>query len=429
MATCRSTALDPGVFVAIDVAKHQHQALIETPNGKRRSLAFANSRAGFAQLAGELKRHRLPVDAAFEATGDYHRALASFLHQCGFRLHLVSSVATARTREALYNSWDKNDPKDAQVILHLLKTGATQVFHDAFLSGYNDLQELASTYYQAGRRKVAIYNALMTHYLPIYFPEAKPYMCTSRSTWLIRLLAMTPCPSAVLKYSKSDFIKAASAIQHKKFDRSRWLSDFYESAKTSIGVPIVEDSTSITMFRFVLSEYLHACEIRASLETQALERLNGNADFQRLQTIPGVGPVLALTIMAESGDLRRFGHYRQYLKYCGFDLCTDQSGRSRGSSRLSKRGNGRLRYAFWMAGVVAIRRRENSFRAKFERYVSADPRNADLKRKACTAVAAKVARVAYGLLKAGVDYRRFHELAIPSGRTSLTTALEAATTS
>jgi len=429
MATCHLSAQEPVVLVAIDVAKHQHQALIETPNGKRRTLAFANSRKGFAELADELKRQHLPVHAAFEATGDYHRALASFLYQCGFELHLVSSVATARTREALYNSWDKNDPKDAQVILHLLKTGATQVFHDPFVRGYNDLQELASTYYQAGRRKVAIYNALITHYLPIYFPEAEPYMCTSRSSWLIRLLLIAPCPSAVLAYSKGSFIKAASAIQHRKFDRTRWLSDFYESARTSIGVPILERSTSIAMFRFVLSEYLHACEIRERLQAQALERLGDNPDFQRLQTIPGIGPILALTIMAESGDLRRFGHYRQYLKYCGLDLCTDQSGRSRGSSRLSKRGNGRLRYAFWMAGVVAVRRRENSFRAKFERYVSADPRNADLKRKAYTAVTAKVARVAYGLLKAGVDYRRFHELAIPSGRTSLTRAFEAATTS
>jgi len=358
-----------------------------------------------------------------------HRGLAWFLQKHGFRLYLVSSVATARTREALYNSWDKNDPRDAQVILHLLKTGGTQTFHDPYVSGYNDLLELAGTYYQAGRRKVALYGALTTHYLPIYFPEAEPYMCTSRSTWLIRLLLMTPCPAAVLKYSKPEFIKAASEIQHRKFDRIRWLSDFYEAAKTSIGVPVLEDSTSITMFRLVLSEYLHACEVREQLEHQALDRLGGNQDFQRLQTIPGIGPILGLIIMAESGDLRRFGHYRQYLKYCGFDLCTDQSGRSRGASRLSKRGNGRLRYAYWLAAVNAIRRRENSFRAKFERYVSADPRNADLKRKAYTAVAAKVARVAYGLLKAGVDYRHFHELAIPSGRTSLTTALEAHATS
>jgi transposase len=419
----------PAVFAGVDVAKERHQVLIDVPGRKRRSVTIPNSRSGFTDLVRELKRHNLPVHVALEATGDYHRALASFLHQNGIRLHLASSVATARTREALHNSWDKNDPKDAQVILHLLKGGTVQIFHDPFINGYNDLQELANTYYQAGRRKTAIYNTLMTHYLPVYFPEAEAYMCSSRSPWLIRLLVMTPCPSAVLKYSKNAFIKAASAIDHRKYDRVRWLADFYEAAKTSIGVPISEKSTSIAMFRFVLSEYLHTCDIRDRLQTAALERLGGDQDFRRLQTIPGIGPILALTVMAESGDLRRFQHYRQYLRYCGLDLCTDQSGRFRGTSHLSKRGNGRLRYVFWMAGVVAVRMRENSFRAKFERYTSADPKNSDLKRKAYTAVAAKMARVVYGVLKAGVDYRRFHEPAIPSGGTSLTTALEAATTS
>ena len=48
------------------------------------------------------------------------------------------------------------------------------------------------------------------------------------------------------------------------------------------------------------------------------------------------------------------------LKYCGFDLCTAQSGQFRGTTRLSKRGNARLRYAFWMAGTVAIRMQQNS---------------------------------------------------------------------
>src|SRR4051812_19274822 len=47
-------------------------------------------------------------------------------HSEGFELQLISSLALARTREAMHNSWDKNDPKDAQVILHLLKSGLTQ---------------------------------------------------------------------------------------------------------------------------------------------------------------------------------------------------------------------------------------------------------------------------------------------------------------
>jgi len=81
--------------------------------------------------------------------------------------------------------------------------------------------------------------------------------------------------------------------------------------------------------------------------------------------VPGIGPILAMLILAEAGDLRRFGQVRQFLKYWGFDLCTEQSGQFRGTTHLSKRGNARLRYACWMAGAVAVRMQQNSFRRKF----------------------------------------------------------------
>jgi len=45
----------------------------------------------------------------------------------------VSSVAWVRTGDALNDSWDKNDPKDAQVILHMLQIGLVQFFHDCWL--------------------------------------------------------------------------------------------------------------------------------------------------------------------------------------------------------------------------------------------------------------------------------------------------------
>lgn len=429
MKTFPTPASGPVVLAAVDIAKSSQQALIESPSGRRKKLSFANSREGFDQFCRELERYKCEAHVAFEATGDYHRGLAAFLSSRGIRLHLVSSIATHRTREALYNSWDKNDPKDAQVILHLLKTGGAQIYHDPFTNGYNDLQELSNTYRQVSLRKTRIYHTIVTHFLPMYFPEADQFINSSRSDWFFRLLIMAPCPSAIVTLSKKEFIKAASAIQYRKFDRDRWLGDFYDTAKKSVGVPIPADCVAMQTFRLVLTDYLHVCKAREDLEAAAAIHLQDHPDFKRLQTIPGIGPVLALTILAESGDLRRFNHYRQFLKYCGLDLCTDQSGAFRGTTRLSKRGNARLRYAFWLAAVIAINKRENTFRGKFERYVRNDPKNADLKRKAYTAAAAKMARVAYGLIKTGTDYRRFYDAAVPSGRTPSPRAVEAHATS
>ena len=54
------------------------------------------------------------------------------------------------------------------------------------------------------------------------------------------------------------------------------------------------------------------------------------------------------------------------------EIAFEATGQFRGTTRLSKRGNARLRYAFWMAGTVAIRMQQNSFRRKFEDYVRPD---------------------------------------------------------
>ena len=165
----------------------------------------------------------------------------------------------------------------------------------------------------------------------------------------------------------------------------------------------------MSTFKLQLERYLELSERRSALEVLADETLSNRDDYQRLRTIPGIGPINALIILAESGDLRRFRHYRQYLNFCGFNLSAVQSGQQQGRYKLSKRGNARLRYAYWLAAVNAVRQRENSFRYKYERYIKKDPENADLKRKARVAVACKVARVAHALVKQKTEYRGFYE--------------------
>lgn len=348
---------------------------------------------------------------AFEATGNYHRTIAYHLHLHGFELKLISSIASAKTREAMFNTWDKNDRKDTQVILHLLKTGLTQIYHDPLINNYNDVQELSKTHEQVSLRKVKVQHAIFTHYIPLYFPEAQKYFHSSRAKWFSNLLLKFLMPSSITKYTQEEFTQAAWDTAGRKVGKLNWLADFYHAAKNSIGIPISEDLQACKMFRIILQEHLDLCQLREKIELSADEYLENNSDYQRLRTMPGIGPIIALTILSECRDLRRFKHHRQFLKYCGFDLSTQQSGLFRGVSKLSKRGNARLRKSFWLAATIAIRMRENTFRKKFENYIKEDPKNDDLKRKGYTAVAVKMARVAYSLIKANTDYRCFYETA------------------
>ena len=419
----------PVVWVAIDIAKRWNVALVEYPDGKQQRFRFPHTLDEYDRLVAFLRGTGTACRIAFEPTADYHRTLGYRLLREGFDVCQVSSVAGARYRDAMFNSWDKNDPKDAEVILQLLKQGLTQHYHDPLVNGTHDLKELSTVYHQVSRARAKLRHAIVTHYLALYFPEVERYWYSSRNDWFVRFIEVFPTPYLIQALSLEQFIAHAWEVVGRKVDKRRQLEELYRIAQRTIALPVAIDSPAMEAFRLTLARYRTLNEQRASLEERAHALLKDRADYQRLRELPGIGPIIALVILAEAGDLHRFRHHRQFLKFCGLDLAKVQSGVRRGQERLAKRGNARLRCALWQAATVAIRMRENAFRDKYARSIAAAPDNADLKRKARTAVTAKLARVAYALVKFNRPYRGRFEVGLPSGSIPLTAALEACGTS
>ena len=83
------------------------------------------------------------------------------------------------------------------------------------------------------------------------------------------------------------------------------------------------------------------------------------------------------------------------------DRAMIQSGPFRGQTKRSKYANAQLHCTLWMSGQVAIVQRTNSFRDTFERSIAKDRHNKHLRRKAYTAIAAKMARTVHGIIKHG----------------------------
>ena len=127
-------------LVAIDVARYGNAVLVETTNGKRHRFKMANNAADFSRLVGFLGGLPGVCRVGLEPTGDYHRPLAHRLLSAGFEVVSINSVALSRYREAIFNSWDKNDPKDVGVILEMLRRGDVQRYVDPMVVGTHDLQ-------------------------------------------------------------------------------------------------------------------------------------------------------------------------------------------------------------------------------------------------------------------------------------------------
>lgn len=99
------------VLVAIDMSKHHQEVLIERPEGgRRRRMIVMATKQDYERLTAELAAIGRPILVGFEEAGNYNRTLAYRLLTAGFELRLISSVALARTREALQNGWDRTIP-------------------------------------------------------------------------------------------------------------------------------------------------------------------------------------------------------------------------------------------------------------------------------------------------------------------------------
>jgi len=411
-------------WIAIDIAKDFNVVMLETVDGQTRRFRMANSGKDHDRLIEVLHGLPQPCHIGFEATGNYHRPLAFRLLTEGFDVSLISSLASSRYREAIFNSWDKNDPKDAGILLELLKRGIVQIYTDPIKSGFHDIQELSKTYYHITLSRTRLQHSILTHYLPLYFPEMGKFWNSTRSEWWINFLLHFPTPTSVTQYTEEEFCSLASPIIGRKVNKQAKLQELYATAQRSIGLPIAPESLACQTFKLQLQRYQELTSQRKRLEQQAESILSEHKDYLILKTIPGIGPIIALTILAEGGDLRRFGHHRQFLKYCGLDLAKNQSGNFRGQEKLSKRGNARLRLALFLATISAVRQTENCFRDKFHRYTKAAPNDADCKRKARTAVMAKMARVIHALVKSSTPYQGYFEVS-PSGSIPLSRAVGA----
>jgi transposase len=91
------------------------------------------------------------------------------------------------------------------------------------------------------------------------------------------------------------------------------------------------------------------------LETTILEQAKKEWAFMRLQQLPGIGPILALTIFYEMGELGRFDTAKDFSSYCRVVPGVAQSGQSTQRGRGSKQGNHYLKWALSQAAVHAVR--------------------------------------------------------------------------
>jgi len=91
------------------------------------------------------------------------------------------------------------------------------------------------------------------------------------------------------------------------------------------------------------------------LEQAIEERVKLRPEFSFLKTVPGIGQILALTIMLETGDVQRFSTVGNFASYCRCVGSQKISNGKRKGSGNTKNGNRYLSWAFVEAANFAVR--------------------------------------------------------------------------
>jgi transposase len=151
--------------------------------------------------------------------------------------------------------------------------------------------------------------------------------------------------------------------------------------------------------------YLHEQRI-AELKKKIQREAKTDEDMKRLQTIAGVGPVVAYAYTAHVGDGSRFRSGSQVSNYLGFVPRLDYSGTIQRHGHISKRGNGYLRGLLVQAAWSMIRSRHGG--SLKERFMYLTAVQGKSKKKTIVSIGRRMAELMYSVLRNKTKYELRH---------------------
>jgi transposase len=154
---------------------------------------------------------------------------------------------------------------------------------------------------------------------------------------------------------------------------------------------VISAKSSVTTIRSL------AEEIRG-IEREIVSHAKLRPEFELLQTIPGIGMILALTIMLEAGDIGRFekvGNYSSYCRCVNSERISNDKLKGRGNA---KNGNKYLSWAYVEAANFAIRHSAEA-RKFWQRKMAKTNRIVATK-----ALANKLARASYYIIRDRIPF-------------------------
>jgi transposase len=342
------------VTVGIDIGGRSHavaRCREGLPKADREILRVSQSRAGFVALDTWLDRQPEPVAlVTMESSGHYWMPLASHLRRREVPVAVVNPLAAkyfAKSRLAR----TKSDPADARSLAEMAMRD-TPPSRDPLQGA--ELRQAARFAMTLVSEQAKVCQRLI-RLVELGFPELGELFDDPTCRTAREILRIAPTARAATRRRTSTLANANAGPGHRRLGQTK-AARLQAAAAETIAVPELDAEVAFEV-GLLLDQYDLLERQIADADARVATLLDGEL-ARRLQTIPGVGPAIAATLVAEIGDIERFSAFDQLLAYAGVHPAERSSGRKGANPEtawhMSKAGNSQLRAAAYRMAVVGV---------------------------------------------------------------------------
>jgi transposase len=156
---------------------------------------------------------------------------------------------------------------------------------------------------------------------------------------------------------------------------------------------------TLTLFETQIKELDKVIKSHIKSDEKVQQKVNN------ILLMKGLGVLTIATVLAETNGFELFNNYKQLVSYAGYDVIEAQSGTRVGKTKISKRGNSRIRRAMHMPSLVVIQCQVKPFKDLWERTYAKH----GIKMKSYVAVQKKLLVMIYHLWNKNEAYNAQYE--------------------
>jgi transposase len=401
------------LYAGVDWATEAHQVCVVDATGKRLvERSFEHSAAGLAALCDVLLKLSNQEPATVAVSIETPRgAVVETLVERGFAVHSINPKQLDRLRDRHTVPGAKDDRRDAYVLADSLR-------HDLHLFRRLSVEDpLVIQLREAARADEDLRGEMnrltnrLREQLLRYFPTLLSVSASADEAWLWALLELAPTPERArrLKRPKLDALLRKHRIRRVTGEQLHQLlqGPALQLAAGTVDAAAAHVKLLVPRLRLVTLQRTQVAEqldgLLAQLSAAAPEDVPGqkceHRDVTILQSLPGVGRIVAATMLAEASQALRDRDYAALRAHGGCAPVTRQSGK-RSQVSMRQGCSGRLRHALYHWSRVASCVDPNAKR----RYTLARSRG-HTHGRALRGVADWLLRVAVAMLKTGTLYQ------------------------